>query len=205
MTHPGGVSEPEERQERHGRQQGVDDTVRHWEGKGLEVERPLDDAVLVGRGRGADVSDGHVPSLVGLPRGRRPEECRQPRKRQGERTSPHDVIDDVTRGPKRAQATATRRAQRGTSGAVLASRPPISGTVQRSTAAIPDRVSDFGDSYTRVLTLAQRELLVLCALVTVGGTSAQLGPYSRACLQVGNAETAVVAALVHCLPYIGFP
>ena len=64
----------------------------------------------------------------------------------------------------------------------------------------------FGDFYTRGgLTLAERELLVLCALATIGDTSAQLGPHGRACLQVGNSTTAVVAALVHCFPYIGFP
>jgi 4-carboxymuconolactone decarboxylase len=64
----------------------------------------------------------------------------------------------------------------------------------------------FGDFYTRGgLTLAQRELLVLCALATIGDTSAQLGPHGRACLQVGNSKGAVVAALVHCFPYIGFP
>lgn len=64
----------------------------------------------------------------------------------------------------------------------------------------------FGDFYTRGgLTLAQRELLILCALATIGDTAAQLGPHGRACLQVGNSKTAVVAALVHCFPYIGFP
>jgi 4-carboxymuconolactone decarboxylase len=64
----------------------------------------------------------------------------------------------------------------------------------------------FGDFYTRTgLTLAERELLVLCALATIGDTSAQLDPHGRACLQVGNSKTAVVAALVHCFPYIGFP
>ena len=64
----------------------------------------------------------------------------------------------------------------------------------------------FGDFYTRGgLTLPQRELLVLCALATIGDTSAQLGPHGRACLQVGNSVAAVVAALVHCFPYIGFP
>ncbi len=63
----------------------------------------------------------------------------------------------------------------------------------------------FGDFYTRGgLTLAQRELLVLCALATIGDTAAQLGPHGRACIQAGNTKT-VVAALVHCFPYIGFP
>jgi 4-carboxymuconolactone decarboxylase len=64
----------------------------------------------------------------------------------------------------------------------------------------------FGDFYTRGgLTLDERELLVLCALATIGDTAAQLGPHGRACIQVGNSKTAVVAALVHCFPYIGFP
>jgi len=64
----------------------------------------------------------------------------------------------------------------------------------------------FGDFYTRGgLSLSQRELLVLCALAAIGDTSAQLGPHGRACIQVGNSKTAVVAALVHCFPYIGFP
>ena len=64
----------------------------------------------------------------------------------------------------------------------------------------------FGDFYTRGgLSLEQRELLVLCALATIGDTAAQLGPHGRACLQVGNTKTEVVAALVHCFPYIGFP
>lgn len=64
----------------------------------------------------------------------------------------------------------------------------------------------FGDFYTRGgLTLAQRELLVLCALTAIGDTAAQLGPHGRACIQVGNSEAAVVAALVHCFPYAGFP
>lgn len=64
----------------------------------------------------------------------------------------------------------------------------------------------FGDFYTRGgLTLAQRELLVLCALATIGDTAAQLRPHGRACLQVGNTKTVVIAALVHRFPYIGFP
>lgn len=64
----------------------------------------------------------------------------------------------------------------------------------------------FGDFYTRGgLTLARRELLVLCALATIGDTAAQLGPHGSACIQVGNSKTVVVAALVHCFPYIGFP
>jgi 4-carboxymuconolactone decarboxylase len=64
----------------------------------------------------------------------------------------------------------------------------------------------FGDFYTREgLTLSQRELLILCALTTLGDTATQLGPHAPACLQVGNTKSEVVAALVHCFPYVGFP
>lgn len=64
----------------------------------------------------------------------------------------------------------------------------------------------FGDFYTRDgLTLAQRELLVLCALTALGDTAAQLGPHARACLQVGSTKDTVLAALLHCFPYLGFP
>lgn len=48
----------------------------------------------------------------------------------------------------------------------------------------------FGDFYTRGgLSLAERELLVLCALATIGDTAAQLGPHGRACLQTGHTNS----------------
>lgn len=74
--------------------------------------------------------------------------------------------------------------------------------------AVPRLLTEFcfGDFYTRGgLTLAQRELLVLCALTAIGDTAAQLGPHARACIELGNSTTEVVAALVQCFPYIGFP
>jgi len=99
----------------------------------------------------------------------------------------------------------------------LAEQAPLYGTeIKDDLADLPEPFNEalprfltefcFGDFYTRDgLTLAERELLVLCALATLGDTTAQLGPHGRACLQVGNTKTAVVAALVHCFPYIGFP
>lgn len=99
----------------------------------------------------------------------------------------------------------------------LAEQMPLYGNeIKDNLADLPDPFNEalprfltefcFGDFYTRTgLTLARRELLVLCALATLGDTAAQLGPHGRACIQVGNSETAVVAALVHCFPYIGFP
>jgi 4-carboxymuconolactone decarboxylase len=99
----------------------------------------------------------------------------------------------------------------------LAEQAPLYGNeIKDNLADLPEPFNEalprfltefcFGDFYTRGgLSLAERELLVLCALATIGDTSAQLGPHGRACLQVGNSKTAVVAALVHCFPYIGFP
>jgi 4-carboxymuconolactone decarboxylase len=99
----------------------------------------------------------------------------------------------------------------------LAEQSPLYGDeIKDNLADLPEPFNDalprfltefgFGDFYTREgLTLAERELLVLCALATIGDTSAQLGPHGRACLQVGNSKTVVIAALVHCFPYIGFP
>lgn len=99
----------------------------------------------------------------------------------------------------------------------LAIQAPLYGTeIADSLADLPSPFAEvlpqfltefcFGDFYSRGgLTLAQRELLVLCALTTIGDTSAQLTPHGRACIEVGNSKTEVVAALVHCFPYIGFP
>ena len=99
----------------------------------------------------------------------------------------------------------------------LAIQAPLYGTEIKDTlaglphpfdTALPRFLTElcFGDFYTRSgLMLAQRELLILCALATIGDTAAQLGPHGRACLDTGNSKTTVVAALVHCFPYIGFP
>ncbi|WP_312182081.1 carboxymuconolactone decarboxylase family protein [Arthrobacter sp.] len=99
----------------------------------------------------------------------------------------------------------------------LAEQEPLYGTeIKDNLAGLPQPFDEalprfltefcFGDFYTRgSLTLAQRELLVLCALAAIGDTSAQLGPHGRACLQVGNSKTEITAALVHCFPYVGFP
>ena len=74
--------------------------------------------------------------------------------------------------------------------------------------ALPRLLTEFcfGDFYTRGgLALAQRELLILCALTALGDTAPQLTPHARACLETGNSKDTVLAALVHCFPYLGFP
>jgi 4-carboxymuconolactone decarboxylase len=98
----------------------------------------------------------------------------------------------------------------------LAQQAPLYGTeIKDDMADLPEPFNEalprfltefcFGDFYTRGgLDLAERELLILCALAALGDSTPQLGPHGRACLQVGNSKTVVVAALVHCFPYIGF-
>lgn len=129
------------------------------------------------------------------------------------------VIDEVFRErgialPLPDQGTVTD-ADRNAKG--LALQAPLYGTeIADDLAGLPEPFAEalprfltefcFGDFYTRGgLTLAQRELLVLCALTAIGDTAAQLGPHGRACLDVGNTKAEVVAALVQCFPYIGFP
>jgi 4-carboxymuconolactone decarboxylase len=64
----------------------------------------------------------------------------------------------------------------------------------------------FGDFYTRSgLDIAHRELLVLCLLAALGGADAQLQPHAVGNLKVGNAVERQMAAMIHCIPYIGFP
>ncbi|MFT3943015.1 MAG: carboxymuconolactone decarboxylase family protein [Ancrocorticia sp.] len=99
----------------------------------------------------------------------------------------------------------------------LAEQAPLYGNeIKDNLADLPEPFAEalprfltefcFGDFYTRGgLALADRELLVLCALTTLGDTAAQLTPHGRACLQTGNTKQEVIAALVHCFPYIGFP
>jgi 4-carboxymuconolactone decarboxylase len=53
----------------------------------------------------------------------------------------------------------------------------------------------FGDFYTREgLRPAQRELLILCALTTLGDAAPQLGPHARPSLQMGHSRESILAA-----------
>jgi len=63
----------------------------------------------------------------------------------------------------------------------------------------------FGDLYSRTgLDLETRELLVLCALATLG-LERQLRPHISGAIKAGSSRDTVLAALIHCFPYIGFP
>lgn len=63
----------------------------------------------------------------------------------------------------------------------------------------------FGDIYTRDgLDLKTRELLGYCVLTTLEADS-QLRSHFQGNLNAGNSKETVVAAVIQCLPYIGFP
>ena len=64
----------------------------------------------------------------------------------------------------------------------------------------------FGDFYTRAgPDLASRELLVLCVLAALGGADVQVRAHAAGNLRAGNSLQVQTAAMIHCLPYIGFP
>ena len=66
--------------------------------------------------------------------------------------------------------------------------------------------SCFGDFYTRSgLDLKTRELMIFCALVTLGGADRQLGSHAVGNMKVGNGKETLLSALVQLYPYIGFP
>ena len=64
----------------------------------------------------------------------------------------------------------------------------------------------FGDIYSRpVLDLRQRQLVTITALTTLGGTEPQLEVHLNAGLNVGLSAREIVEAIMHCVPYAGFP
>jgi len=74
--------------------------------------------------------------------------------------------------------------------------------------AIPRLLTEscFGDFYTRSgLDLKTRELMIFCALVTLGGADKQLGSHAVGNMKVGNDKETLLSALVQLYPYTGFP
>jgi 4-carboxymuconolactone decarboxylase len=63
----------------------------------------------------------------------------------------------------------------------------------------------FGDIYSRpTLDLKQKELLTISSLVSQGAES-QLDFHIHAALNIGLTPKEIVEAIIHCIPYIGFP
>jgi len=64
----------------------------------------------------------------------------------------------------------------------------------------------FGDYYTRGgLDLQTRELMIFCAMATLGGTERQLTSHAVGNMKVGNDKETLLSALVQLYPYTGFP
>ena len=64
----------------------------------------------------------------------------------------------------------------------------------------------FGEIYQRpALDLRQRQLITISALTTLGGAEPQLEVHVKAGLNVGLSAREVVEAILHCIPYTGFP
>lgn len=115
--------------------------------------------------------------------------------------------------PLQAQSTVTEeeRYEKG-----LAIQNPIYGNeIKDKYADLPDGMGEavsrfltelcFGDFYTRgVLTEAERELLMLGVLATLGADE-QIKAHVMGNLKVGNSKETLYAAIIQCLPYIGFP
>ena len=112
----------------------------------------------------------------------------------------------------------TKRALPRTSASSAGGRSSTRSTVTRSATisrdcptncAAPSRALIevcFGDFYTRSgLDLALPELLVLCVLAALGGADAQVRAHAAGNLRAGNTVDVQIAAMIHCLPYIGFP
>ena len=66
--------------------------------------------------------------------------------------------------------------------------------------------SCFGDFYTREgLNVKTRELLIFCALATLGGAERQMASHAVGNLKAGNDKETLISAMVHLYPYVGFP
>ncbi|WP_337031154.1 carboxymuconolactone decarboxylase family protein [Paenibacillus illinoisensis] len=64
----------------------------------------------------------------------------------------------------------------------------------------------FGDFYTRDgLDLRIRELLTLAMVSALGGAEGQVKAHVQGNINVGNDKETLIAAITHCLPYMGFP
>lgn len=64
----------------------------------------------------------------------------------------------------------------------------------------------YGDCYERpTLEPRQRQLVTIGALVAMGGCEEQLAVHVAVALNVGVSPDEVVEAVMHALPYVGFP
>ncbi len=64
----------------------------------------------------------------------------------------------------------------------------------------------FGDIYKRKgISLQQKQLVTIASLTTQGGCEPQINVHINAALNVGLTPNDIVEAIIHCIPYTGFP
>lgn len=98
----------------------------------------------------------------------------------------------------------------------LAIQEPLYGNeIYESMQGLPENMGEdvarfltevcFGDFYTREgLEPKTRELLIISILVTTGNTPT-LKSHIKGNLKAGNSQETITAAIIQCLPYVGFP
>lgn len=92
----------------------------------------------------------------------------------------------------------------------LVGKDILSQTVEHVARFSPDMAQyvvefAFGEIYSRpALDMKQKELLTIASLVTQGAVG-QLDFHLNAALNVGLTPEEIVEAVIHCIPYVGFP
>jgi alkylhydroperoxidase/carboxymuconolactone decarboxylase family protein YurZ len=81
-----------------------------------------------------------------------------------------------------------------------ASKPSLPTSVDTSSNSLTARSIS-----AQALDLRQRQLVTISALTTLGGAEPQLEVHINAGLNVGLTAREVVEAILHCIPYTGFP
>lgn len=94
-------------------------------------------------------------------------------------------------------------------------KPLYGDEISKALEGLPESMGDdvsrfltefcFGDIYTRNgLDVKTRELMTISILVTTGDTET-LKSHIKGALKAGNSKETITAAMIQCLPYVGFP
>ena len=115
--------------------------------------------------------------------------------------------------PLESQATVTDedRYEKGLEAQRAIFGPDFAAITEDMSESMKRRVSyvsefSFGDFMTSTgLDEAERELIVLCVIASLGGADSQLSGHAAGSLAAGNTGDELLAAVLLCMPYNGFP
>lgn len=115
--------------------------------------------------------------------------------------------------PLESQATVTDedRYEKGLEAQRAIFGPDFAAITEDMSESMKRRVSyvsefSFGDFMTRTgLDEAERELIVLCVIASLGGADSQLSGHATGSLAAGNTGDELLAAVLLYMPYNGFP